>query len=60
MAALIVKKTGKRLLYLKPANNFRNMMYVYVTENTYETEQKTLEQQNTAEPVKPKKGGHKK
>lgn len=56
---LIVKKTGKRLLYLKPANNFRNMMYVYVTENTYQTEQKLLEHQNTAEPVKIKKGGPK-
>lgn len=54
---LIVKKTGKRLLYLKPANNFRNMMYVYVTENTFQTEQKTLELQNTAEPVKSRKGG---
>lgn len=39
-------KTGKRVLYLKPSNNFRNMMYVYVVENSYQKEQKDLEAQN--------------
>lgn len=57
---LIVKKTGNRLLFLKPATNFRNMMYVYVVENTYQEEQKALEAQNVIVPVKPKTGGKKK
>lgn len=52
---LIVKKTGKRLLYLKPANNFRNMQYVYVAENTYNEEQRQLELENKTEQNKPKK-----
>ncbi len=50
----IVKKSGKRLLYLRPATNFRNMMYVYVVENTYQNEQKALEAQNTVTPPKPR------
>lgn len=54
---LIVKKTGKRLLYLRPATNFRNMQYVYVVENTYQNEQKDLEKQNGTELVKPKTPG---
>ncbi len=53
---LIVKKTGKRLLYLKPATNFRNMMYVYVAENTFTTEQKALEKSNVPPPQTPKGG----
>jgi rod shape-determining protein MreC len=54
---LIVKKTGKRLLYLRPATNFRNMQYVYVVENTYQDEQKDLEKSNGTELVKPKTPG---
>jgi rod shape-determining protein MreC len=57
---LIVKKTGKRLLYLKPATNFRNMMYVYVVENTFQNEQKALEAQNTMEVPKAKRPSKKK
>ena len=50
----IVKKTGKRLLTLKPATSFRNMQYVYVVENTMAAEQTALEAQNTQ---KQKEGG---
>lgn len=39
----IVRKTGKRLLSLKPATNFRNVQYVYVVENTMATERLELE-----------------
>jgi rod shape-determining protein MreC len=57
----IVKKTGKRILYLKPSTNFRNMMYVYVVENSYQSEQKTLEAENVVQPVKPQgRGGRRK
>jgi rod shape-determining protein MreC len=59
-SVLIVKKTGDRLLYLKPATNFRNMQYVYVVENTYQTEQKDLEKQNGTEIPKPKTPGRRK
>jgi rod shape-determining protein MreC len=41
-----IAKTGKRVLLLKPSTNFRNMMYVYVVENTYQLEQKKLEAEN--------------
>jgi rod shape-determining protein MreC len=54
---LIIKKTGKRLLYLRPATNFRNMQYVYVVENTYQNEQKNLEKLNGTELAKPKTSG---
>lgn len=54
---LIVKKTGKRLLHLRPATNFRNMQYVYVVENAYQREQKELENLNGTELPKPKSGG---
>jgi rod shape-determining protein MreC len=54
---LIVKKTGKRILYLKPSTNFRNMMYVYVVENSYQSEQKQLESENTVQPPKPQGRG---
>ena len=57
---LIIKKTGKRLLYLKPATNFRNMMYVYVVENTFRNEQKVLEAENVPAAQKPKTGGKRK
>lgn len=53
-SVLIVKKTGKRLLYLKPATNFRNLRYVYVVENSYIAEQKALEARNGSELIKPK------
>jgi rod shape-determining protein MreC len=56
----IVKKTGKRILYLKPATNFRNMMYVYVVENTFQQEQRKLEALNTPTETKPKPKGPKK
>ena len=56
---LIVKKTGKRVLHLKPATNFRNMMYVYVVENTFQNEQKLLEAENVPANLKPKTGGPK-
>lgn len=56
---LIVKKTGKRLVFLKPATNFRNMMYVYVVENTFQVEQKALESHNIPIPQSPKGGKRK-
>ncbi len=56
----IVKKTGKRVLYLRPATNFRNMQYVYVVENTYQNEQKAVERLNATEIPKPKTGKKKK
>ncbi len=52
----ISKKTGKRVLHLKPATNFRNMMYVYVVENAFQGEQKALEAQNIPPSLKPKTG----
>lgn len=42
-----IQRTGKRLLLLKPATNFRNVPYVYVIENTMAPEQKALEAANT-------------
>lgn len=51
----IVQKTGKRLLTLRPATNFRNMQYVYVVENSMAPEQMALEAQNETK----KKGGKK-
>jgi rod shape-determining protein MreC len=57
----IVKKTGKRILYLRPATNFRNLMYVYVVENSYQSEQKSLEAQTLEEAPKTQgKGGRRK
>lgn len=53
----IVKKTGKRLLTVRPATNFRNMQYVYVVENTMAKEQIDLEKKNN--PEKPKEKGKK-
>lgn len=53
MRSEIIRKTGKRLLSLKPATNFRNVQYVYVVENTMAAEQKTLESQSDLK----KKGG---
>ncbi len=54
---LIVKKTGKRVLFLRPATNFRKLQYVYVVENTFQNEQKALETQNATEIPKPKAPG---
>ena len=51
----IFKKTNKRILYIRPATNFRNMQYVYVLENTLLTEQRALEQQNVPASPDPKK-----
>lgn len=42
----IIRKTGKRLLTLRPATNFRNVQYVYVVENTFSAEKNALESQN--------------
>jgi rod shape-determining protein MreC len=56
-SVVIVKKTGKRLLYLRPATNFRNLRYVYVVENSYAAEQHALEAENGSELIKPKHGG---
>lgn len=52
----IIRKTGKRLLSLKPATNFRNVQYVYVVGNTMAAEQQALEAQSDLK----KKGGAKK
>ena len=57
----IVKKTGKRLLSIRPASNFRNLHYVYVIGNPMAAEQKELEKQNTPAAEKAgKKTGSKK
>jgi rod shape-determining protein MreC len=56
---ILIRKTGKRVLHLKPATNFRNMQYVYVVENTYQDEQKALEAQTRQTIKKPKAGGAK-
>ena len=48
----IVKKTGERLLTLRPATSFRNMQYVYVVENAMAGEQTQLEKQLEVQPKK--------
>ena len=39
----ILKKDNSRMLHIKPANNFRNMQYVYVIKNDYIDERRKLE-----------------
>ncbi len=53
-SVVIIRKSGKRLLYLKPATNFRKLRYVYVVENSYNKEQHELEAKNGTELIKPK------
>ncbi len=50
-----IQRSGKRLLLLKPATNFRNVPYVYVIENLMSPEQQAVEALNTT-----KKEGKKK
>lgn len=50
-----VTKTGKRILYLKPAANFRNLQYVYVVDDSYQNERRELEAQ-TQPIINPKTG----
>lgn len=45
----IIRKNNKRLLYMHPATNFRNIQYVYVVENTMQEEREELEQLNKKE-----------
>ena len=56
----VVKQSGKHLLLLKPATNFRNLLYVYVCENTHQNERKALEAQNTPQPQSPQPAKKKK
>ncbi len=51
-----VTKTGKRILYLKPAANFRNLQYVYVVDDSYQNERRALEARTVPAPVKAKTG----
>jgi rod shape-determining protein MreC len=51
----IIKRTGKRLLQLRPATNFRNVEYVYVVENTMAPEQRAVEALNTVKKEERKK-----
>ncbi len=51
-----VNKTGKRILYLRPATNFRNLQYVYVVDDSYQPERRALEAQTLPAAAKPKTG----
>ncbi|MDI9320169.1 MAG: rod shape-determining protein MreC [Phycisphaerales bacterium] len=42
-AVYVIKKDNSRILHIKPANNFRNMNYVYVIKNDFMEERRNLE-----------------
>jgi len=51
-----VTKTGRRILYLKPAANFRNLQYVYVVDDSFQPERRALEVKSAPVTNKPKTG----